>query len=311
MLCGRAAGSQVVLVKREELRGPDVVGTFARPDDDLAFPGVLALGGSDGGIPRSFIEALVPQGFAVLALAYHRGFMGAELGDLVPTDIYELPLERIQRGLRWLIEQPQVSADEGRVGVVGASLGGELALLIASVFPDLVGPVVGYTPSNAVWQGWAWSSPDQRNTSRWSHRGQPLPFAPYLADVSPAVSESGVSLLPMYECALDQHEAVARAEIPIERATGPILLISGGDDACWPAERMCRAVVKRMVDHGRASDVRHLNYPEAGHMVGPWEGPYNPDDSPFLMDMGGTLEADAAAVADAFPIVIAHLRSAR
>ena len=250
-----------------------MVGTFGCPDGDGPFSGVLALGGSEGGIPTAFLDTLVDNGLACLALAHHKGLIGTDLGDHVPTAMLELPLERLESGLRWLAGQPVVSTDEGRVGVVGMSKGGELALLLAATFPQLVGPVVAYTPS-------------------------------------PTISERGMSVAPMYERGLDDRRAVASAAIPVERATGPILLVSGGDDRMWPAERMCRLVVERMSQHGRADDVRHLDYPDAGHLVFPFDVSAAQSAAPFPMGLGGTSEADAAADADARPQVIAHLRSA-
>ena len=295
---------------REELRGPELVGTFACPDGDGPFPGVVALGGSDGGIPTYFLEALVEGGLACLALAYHKGLTGSELGDAIPEDMYELPLEYVESGLRWLAERPTVSTEgHGRVGLVGASKGGELALLAAATFPDLVGPTVAYTPSNCVWQGVSWSNARVARRSTWSRNGQPLPYVPYAADGAPTISARGLSLLPMYDRALDDPEAVADATIPVERAVGPLLLVSGGDDRMWPAARMCRLVVDRMQRNGRGESVRHLHYPDAGHLV------FAPDmteavtAAPFPMDFGGTVDADAAARADAYPQVIAHLRS--
>src|SRR5262245_15170769 len=124
---------------RVRIAAPDLVGTFAHPDAGGPFPGVVALGGSDGGTPEYFLKLLQPDGFAVLALAY----WGTRDTQLTLADV---PLERIERGLRWLRDQPNVRATDGRVAIVGASKGAELALLVAATFPDLVGPVVGYTP---------------------------------------------------------------------------------------------------------------------------------------------------------------------
>ena len=128
------------------LREGDLVGTFGYPDGDGPFTGVLALGGSDGGVPDYFVKLLVPEGFACLALAYFN------TPETQPV-LVEVPLERVERGLRWMLAHPKVSAHEGRLAVIGGSKGGELALLIAATFPHLVGPVVAYTPSAVVWAG--------------------------------------------------------------------------------------------------------------------------------------------------------------
>src|ERR1044071_3638243 len=53
-----------------EDRDNGIIATFGAPDRGGPFPGVLALGGSDGGTPEYFLDLLVPEGFACLALQY-------------------------------------------------------------------------------------------------------------------------------------------------------------------------------------------------------------------------------------------------
>ena len=99
-------------------------GIYRTPDSAGPFPAVLALGGSDGGTPRYFADLLVPEGFACLSLAYW-----ATRGT--QQWFTEIPLERVECGLRWLIGRPEIRTHDGRVALVGASRGGELALLVA------------------------------------------------------------------------------------------------------------------------------------------------------------------------------------
>jgi len=287
---------------RLDLRDDDLVGTFACPDESGPFPPVLTLGGSDGGISEVYLNLLVPEGFACLALAY---FGTAHL----PRSLVEVPLERVERGLRWLAAHPQSATRDGRVGLIGGSKGGELALVVAAMYPDLVGPVVAYTPSSVVWAGIDFSSPRGTMRSSWSRGAAPLVFVPYPPGVAPVMSDRGMTILPIYERGLENLDAVEAAAIPIERATGPILLISGGDDHMWPAARMCGMAMERMARHGRARAVRHLNYPEAGHVLVPRRAaPPNVPQMPMMFDLGGTPGAANAAHDDAWPQVIAHLR---
>ena len=86
--------------------------------------------------------------------------------------------------------------------------------------------------------------------------------------------------------------AIEDAAIAVERATGPVMLISGGDDRMWPAERMCRMVVDRMHRRGRGSAVSHVNHPEAGHVLFPY--PRVSSSGPMAFDLGGSPEAAAA-----------------
>jgi uncharacterized protein len=269
----------------QRLSEPGLDGTFACPDDGEIFPGVLALGGSEGGVPSVYLHLLVPDGFACLALAYFG------TSDTQPA-LVEVPLERVERGLRWLIADPRVATHDGRVALIGASKGAELALLVAATFPDLVGPVVAYTPSSVVWAGIDFSARRGVNRSSWSRAGTPLPFVPYPAGVGPVSSPRGLSVLPIYEAGLDAATAIEDAAIAVERATGPVMLISGGDDRMWPAERMCRMVVDRMHRRGRGSAVSHVNHPEAGHVLFPY--PRVSSSGPMAFDLGGSPEAAAA-----------------
>ncbi|HEY7187196.1 MAG TPA: acyl-CoA thioester hydrolase/BAAT C-terminal domain-containing protein [Vicinamibacterales bacterium] len=219
----------------------------------------------------------------------------------------DIPVERVETGLRWLIGRRDVAAVNGRVGIVGASRGAELALVSAVTFPDLVGPVVAYTPSSVVWQGIDFTLPPGTQRSSWSHRGAPMPYVPYPFGVAPQQTPRGLSMLPVCERGLENHAAVDEAAIRVERATGPLLLVSGGDDKVWSAGRMSEMVVDRMRRHGRA-DVRHLHYPSAGHMLFPYIRPSDVTVPPFPVDLGGTADADAAAHAEAWATVVDHLR---
>jgi acetyl esterase/lipase len=273
------------------------------PDGQGPFPGVLALGGADGGIPDYFLQMLVPEGFACLALAYFN------TSDTQPA-LTEVPLERIERGLRWARAHPKVSAAGDRLAVVGCSKGGELALLAAATFADLVGPVVAYAPSSVVWAGIDFREPRGSTQSSWSLRGCPLPFVPYPAGVPPSMSDRGISVLPIYERGLDNTVAVDRAAIPLEHAREPVLLISGGDDRMWPATRMCAMVVDRMRRAGREGLVRHLNFPEGGHVLFPSLAPVPSGAAlPMRFDLGGSPESASAVHAIAWPEVVQHLHS--
>jgi uncharacterized protein len=280
----------------------DGLGIFRTPDADGPFPAALALGGSDGGTPQYFADLLVPEGFACLSLAYW-----ATPGT--QSWFTEIPLERIERGLRWLSGRPETSAQEGKVALVGASRGGELALLVASTFPELVGPVVAYTPSSMIWQGVDLTLPPGETRSSWSHRGKPLPYVSVPPGAAPGQSSAGVSWLPMMEPGLDDAAPVEKAAIAVERCTGPVLLVSGGDDRVWPTTRMCTRLVERMSSHGRRDAIKHLNYPRAGHMLFPYSRPADTLVPEMLTDFGGSPEADAAAHADAWPEVLPCLRT--
>src|SRR5947199_7390847 len=114
------------------------------PENGGPFPGVLVLGGSRGGVREELALALAEHGLACLALAY----FGA---DGLPPQIVEIPLEWVERAARWLVGSPALTG--APVGIVGGSKGAELALLAASRFPDLIGPVVAIAPASVAFFG--------------------------------------------------------------------------------------------------------------------------------------------------------------
>ena len=282
--------------------GDNSHGVFRTPKGKGPFPAVLAVGGSDGGTPQYLSDLLVPEGFACLSLAY----WATPQTQPWFTDI---PLERVEHGLRWLIDRPETKTHEGRVALAGISKGGELALLVAATFSDLVGPVVAYTPSSVVWQGFDLTLPPGETRSSWTFEGKPLPYVSSPPEVGPGQSGKGVAWLPIMEAGLQNTEAVNAAMIAIEQCAGPVLVVSGGDDHVWPTTRMCQMLTKRMAGHGRGDEIIHLNYPKAGHLLFPYSRPADTQVPDMPTDYGGDPDADAAAHADAWPSVIRCLRA--
>lgn len=52
------------------VRANGLVGTLVVPDTTQVYPGVLRLGGAEGGVRTSDAESIASEGYAVLALAY-------------------------------------------------------------------------------------------------------------------------------------------------------------------------------------------------------------------------------------------------
>lgn len=257
-------------------------------------PTVIVVGGSEGGLASAETRAalLASHGMNALALAYFDP-TGALASDL-PTQLSLIPLEYFSTAIDWLQDQPAV--EDERIGILGASKGGELALLLASRHPELRA-VVAYVPSSVVWAGLgAAEDPSGYFTSSWSEGGEPVPFLGY--------DFGGVP--DFYTGALDDQAAVARAAIPVERANGPVLLVSGTDDRLWPSTRMADQVLARLEGHGHPFPDRHLAYEGAGHGI---TFPYQPtpDVAAGGLPLGGTPAATARAARDHWPRVLRFL----
>jgi dienelactone hydrolase len=274
-----------------------LVGWLYIPPGRERRPVVIVLGGSGGGYDLDKAALLSRHGFATLALAY----FGV---PPLPQWLHRIPLEYFERAIAWLRGQEEV--DASRVGVLGVSRGAELALLAASRLPQ-IGAVAAYAPSAVAWSSGGRDKSTGETIPCWTWNGEAIPFAPLPLRRFIARSAIPVGLLRrpvkfrnLFRSALRNREAVRQAMIPVERASGPILLISGGDDCVWPAARMAEMIVAHSRSCGFSHAVEHVNYPRAGHAL---RYPFMPTTArmsrsqgvKFSILFGGTAVADAHA----------------
>lgn len=308
-------------VTRSLVSESGLVGTLFLPAVDASSPvrspgaAVLVLGGSDGRPLASFAALLASHGYAALALSYFKA-------PGLPESLAEIPLEYIEGAVRWMRTQPWLG--DGFLAVMGRSRGAELALLSAALLEG-IDAVVGYSASGllhgSVEAAAAATTAVDGSRAAWTFRGDPLPW---LQEDDP-VGDAGAARLrgdaieetPVYSAWLRNARLVARSAIPVERIAGPVLLVSGADDALWPSEAMSEFACHRLRQHGHPRPVEHFVYPEAGHWIVLPHGPTlqstafaHPIDGRRYA-LGGTPRANAEAAADAWPKVLAFLQRAR
>lgn len=134
-------------------------------------PGVVVLGGAEGGVHEADAALLAGHGYATLALAYFDPMAGRWLD--------RVPVEEFGAALDLLAAHPSVRGD--RLGVIGGSFGGATALLVGSHFPA-VRAVVSVVGSGVLTQGIE-AAPGflqimAADTAPYTWRGEPLPFVP-------------------------------------------------------------------------------------------------------------------------------------
>ena len=272
-------------VHKIEVRDGGLVANLWIPEGKGPFPGLLLLGGSGGGMgwQDEVGELLASRGFLSLALAYF-GLDG------LPDELERVPLEYVDIGLTFLRLQSQVDSEQ--IGVVGVSKGGELALLVASMRPELHA-VVAFVPSGFVWQSIADGYP---LTSSWSYRGAEVPYLLY------GSVERPTSIADFYRAGIEQAgpETLTAATIPVERIKGPILLLSGRADNLWPSTDLCERIVTRLGEQRFGYPVEHHAYPDAGHLI----SRVRDDD---VTRRGGTEEGNRQAQLDGRDRMIAFL----
>jgi dienelactone hydrolase len=292
-------------VIRRPVRERGLVGTYFRPVGNKRYPGVLVLGGSDGGLREGTAARLASRGYATLALAYFN-YKG------LPKDLTNIPLEYFETGLKWLGEQDNVEAD--RLAVLGGSRGGELALLLGATFPQ-IRAVVAYVPSHVIWAGF----PDYTKPA-WTYQGKAVPFMSGRldpAELREALRADPAVYTPLFRLRLKNADDARQAAIPVEKIKGPVLLLSGADDKLWPSALMSDEVMKRLRAHKHPYPDQHLRYEHCGHS---FAVPHLPTTvtrpkhpvTKQEIELGGTAEANAYAAWDSWPRVLrllsAHLK---
>ena len=290
-------------VARRPVDTNGLVGAFFAPRQGGPHPGVLIVGGSEGGLVEGFAAALARHGFATMAVAYF-GVPGLR------SKLVEIPVEYFRRALDWLKAQPETSP--GRPAVIGSSKGGEAALLVAATYDD-VGAVVGVVPSGVAFMGIGRSPLAQRHSS-WTIGGKPVPFVP--SRYSRRTIRMFASLRPIrlrvfYEEAMANASAMDAADFHLERIRGPVLLLSGRDDQLWPSAELAQRAVEHLNRAGHAWPVEHIAYPNCGHAV---SLPYTPAVTEVprafagrTLVLGGTRAGAAAAAVDGSRRVIEFL----
>ena len=268
-------------VERVSLHDGALRGTLYLPPGKERHPGVLVLGGSEGGLPSRRAAWLASHGFAALALGYFRY-------DDLPKELAGIPLEYFGQALNWMALRPEIIRD--RIAVMGTSRGAELALQLGSMFPAIKA-VVAYVPANVRYPACCGFT---SVPYAWTWEGRGLAFQPLRRGFGPATA-----LL---------------AAIKVEQTQGPILLISGKEDHVWNSGSMADSIVARLKQSQFAYNVEHLKYARAGHGAGrpeivpAWQGLIRNPTSGRDVDIGGTPRGNAESSLDAIPKVIDFLR---
>ncbi|MDO5680966.1 MAG: acyl-CoA thioester hydrolase/BAAT C-terminal domain-containing protein [Pelistega sp.] len=250
-------------VQRIEVREEGLVGTLFLPEGEGPWPAVMILNGSGGGINEPRAALYASHGYMAFALAY---FKAPGLSDYISNT----PLEYFKQGLDWLRREHKPY--KNFVALNGQSRGGELVLLLASLFPKDVSAVVAYVPGAVVHSGQNAADPAVgREGPAWLLNGEPLThvwqdnktatWAPF--DEGPAPHRHEKAILT----ALQDQDAVARARIQVEKIQAPIIMLSGTDDGSWPSSLYSQMVYEKLQEVGFAYDVQWVDTPDAGHSV--------------------------------------------
>jgi dienelactone hydrolase len=294
------------VVKCTPLKDAGLHGNLCFSDDGKQHPGVLVIGGSEGGAGLPDVTVLLAShGFTAVSLSYF-----GESGQ--PATLQNIPLEYFKRAVDWMITLPETRSR--RIAVFGVSRGTEVALQLAAM-SSVINAVVARSPSFACWEGI--SARGLPGGPAWTLSGKPLPYIPNRVPFrfwtqffwDRAISEP-VRQTPLFLYDLSIFGATDSAEIPVENIHGPILLLSGKDDQIWPGDMMADRLMNRLKQHGHAYHDVHLSYDQVGHSIPCEYLPTAGDFSGLKIVIGGTADGVAKAQRDSWPKILAFLNQA-
>ena len=292
-------------VWRTAIAEDGIVGVLYNPGDRQRHPGVIVIGGSEGGFGGPEAAMLASHGFTALALAY----FGV---DGLPPTLQSIPIEYFEKAVPWMRARAEV--DPGRMAVFGISRGTEAALTLAADNPHPEA-VVARAPSHVRWEGL--TARRLPGGPAWTLAGRPLPYVPnrippgfalrYLWDnmVGAAVRQT-----PLFLEDLAYFGDTSDAEIPVEKIRGPVLLLSGQDDQIWPSPLMAERIMERLRRNRHPEQDVHLSYEGAGHWLPTGYVPMRGWRKDMKIAIGGTPEGTTRAQADSWPKILRFLTSA-
>ena len=191
---------------------------------------------------------------------------------------HNYPLERIEKAIEWLKNN-----GNKKIGIVGGSTTGTLALTAASYFPDIT-LTIAMTASDFIWQGFEQGKKDGcrewpvKGESLFSYCGKPLPYMPfcykhpeYWQVVKSEAKKSGniIDSKKIFDDSEAAHPITEDEFIKIENIKGKLLMIGAEDDCLWNAAKYVKRAEKRLTEKSHDCDAEFVTYKHGSHFVFP------------------------------------------
>jgi pimeloyl-ACP methyl ester carboxylesterase len=294
-------------IRSERISGPFVGELFH--NDSHNHRTVIFLGGSSNEdlctiLPPAALMA--SHGFNVLALSFF-----GEKG--LNSQLAEVPLEYFETVFSWLEQSPITACKE--IYVYGASIGGVLALLLASRYPTIT-KVVAVNPL-----AWCFQGLTPKRVSLWTYQGKSLPFIrfawlPTLRYMASCILRNRpLGFAYMYRKSLEVAHNKEEARIRLENANADILLFGGQRDGWWDSHDACLAITAELARHEYQHTYEYVAYKDGGHACyAPFVIPVDEFTSPLklaprlVLSEGVSREATAYMLEDSWERAIEFLK---
>ena len=155
---------------------------------------------------------------------------------------HSYPLERFERAIAYLKKQ-----GNEKIGIIGASTTGMLALVAASYFSD-ISLTIAFSPSDFVMEGFYRDGLDGVRErpgdyeSSLSYQGKQLPFLPYayrhpvywqMIQKESKEGKDMVASRKLFDESERLHPLMEEEKIKVEKIKGKLILIGAEDDVLW------------------------------------------------------------------------------
>lgn len=190
---------------------------------------------------------------------------------------HDYPLERFGKAIEILKAQ-----GNNKIGIVGASTTGMMALVAASVFSEIT-LTVALTPPDFIMEGFFRGNKDgakewPSDGSSLSWQGRPLPYLPYayrhpqywrqvMADSK--VGGDRIASRPMFEESERLHPVREEEKIKVENIKGKVIFVGAEDDVLWDTCKYIRRMTRRLETLPHECEVETLIYEHGTHFVFP------------------------------------------
>ncbi|KAM9294411.1 acyl-coenzyme A thioesterase 1-like [Gastrophryne carolinensis] len=235
-------------VSRLQVREGRVQASLFLPPGPGPFPGVIEIQGIGGGLLEYKASLLASKGFATMALAYYN------YGNL-PKQLKDLHLEYFEEAVNYMLQHPKVKGPG--IGLLGHSMGGSLALSMASFLKGISATVVVNGPVANIVAALHYKDitlpPIGFDVKKITY-----PF-PGVADIRDMLNN------PL-------EEANRQSLVPVGRADCKFLFLGSEDDGNWNNLFHIQTACKLLEEQGKEKP-EVVYYAKAGHYIEP---PYFP-----------------------------------
>ena len=191
---------------------------------------------------------------------------------------HNYPLERFGKAIEFLKSQGC-----GKIGIIGASTTGMLALVAASYYPE-ISLTIAVSPPDFIMEGFYQDGRDGMrerpgdNESSVSWQGQPLPYLPYayrhpeywqkIMEESKA-GRDWIASRKMFDESECRHPLQEEEKIKVERICGRVICIGAEDDVLWDTCKYIRRMEQRLCVKPHESKFEAWLYKHGTHFAFP------------------------------------------